>query len=254
MVRKITVDLWKTGMHKVEVGIKKQMEHQAKSRQFTTDTDIIGEYDYHDEASKGYITIREDPWNADLNEKRLVVKVFTESMNWKASVEEMLAVGITHTLAAGEGMPVYNVNLNNLDRLVRLERVFKPKSMNKAMYSFMFIVDNTVHSFRIEANRLTIGSDWTVFNIHNQEVADINGAGFNVGGKWEITINDDDFIFPPAFDEVLLVFTAIVKYEDNVRAKLEKAADKLKDSEEGFEIKISNEEADLYENPRRLKY
>jgi hypothetical protein len=249
MGKEIEVDLWKTGVHKVEIGIKKQAEYKSKSRQYTSDTDIIGEYKSDFD---GYVTVRTTPWEADKPEQRLVIKTFTQSMNWKGTLEEMVALGQTRTLAAGEGMPVFTLNLSNLDRLVQVERIFKPKSLNKAMFSLMFIDDDQYLPYHIEANRLTLGSDWTVKNHHDEKVADIDGSKFNIGGKWKIKMEDDVEVHP-ALDETLVLFCAFLRYEESVRKRLEENAKKMEGSKE-FEIKISDEELYLYDNPRRMKY
>lgn len=246
---KITVDMWATDLHSVNIGIKKQAQHRAKSRQFTQDTDIIGGYQGKYD---GYLTIREDPWKAEGKEQRLVMKSFTESMNWKGSLEEMVALGVTRSVATGQGMPVFTVNLANHDHLIMLERVWKPMKLKQIVYSFMFAEDEVLDAYYITEDRLTIGSDWDVFNMHQQRVAKIDGSGFNIGGKWKLTIADDIPVHSK-LDEVLVMFAGMLKFEDNVRDRLEKTIDMLKDAPNEKQP-VSTEEVYLYDNPRRLKY
>jgi hypothetical protein len=240
-------------MHSAELGIKKQAEHRAKSRQFTADSDLIGEYDYKDGKSKGYIAIRKGPWEEKASKQRLILKMFTKSMNWKGTLEEMVAVGLSRTLAIGGGLPSFTVNLTNHDSLVRLERVFKPKSFNKAMYLFMFAENNELSTYRIEVDRLTMGSDWVVFDKYDNKVAKIDGAAMNVGGKWTIKIKDETDLHP-AFDEVVILFSAMVKYEEKIKKRLEKVADSLDEKDEQTDLYIDTDEISLYSNPRRMKY
>ena len=61
MDKEIVVDLWKTGAHGIEIGLKQDEQHRAKSRQFSKGTDIIGEYKEGDK--KGYVTYRTGPWD-----------------------------------------------------------------------------------------------------------------------------------------------------------------------------------------------
>ncbi|MHA2503348.1 MAG: hypothetical protein ACXAE3_10810 [Candidatus Kariarchaeaceae archaeon] len=253
MGREITVDLWKTGMHSVEVGIKKQAEHRAKSRQFTSDSDLIGEYDYKEGKSKGYLSIRNDPWKAEPTKQRLILKMFTESMNWKGTLEEIVAVGLSRTLAVGGGMPAFSVNLTNHDSLIRVEKMFKPKSFNKPMYVFMIAENNTLHSYRIESERMSVGSDWKVFDKYGHKVAEIDGAALNVGGKWKIKI-EDKFPLHPIFDEMLILFSGLARYVDDIGSRLEKVADMLDEKDSNTDLVIDSDEIGLYNNPRRMKY
>jgi len=45
-VKKITVNMWKTGMHGARIGIKKDAQWQSKSRQFSPEMDIVGDILY----------------------------------------------------------------------------------------------------------------------------------------------------------------------------------------------------------------
>src|SRR5512137_2504875 len=45
-VKKIVVNMWKTGMHGARIGIKKDAQWQSKSRQFSPEMDIVGDVLY----------------------------------------------------------------------------------------------------------------------------------------------------------------------------------------------------------------
>ncbi len=64
-------------------------EYNSKSRQFTSDSDIIGEVKNRTE---GYLTVRTSPLEDLENEQKVVIKYFTKSMNWKASMEELISM------------------------------------------------------------------------------------------------------------------------------------------------------------------
>ena len=81
MDRKIELDLWKTGMHGIEMGIKQDEQHRAKSRQFSKDMDIIGEY--KDGDRKGYVGYRTTPWDEEKDDlkRKIVIKVDVRKKN-----------------------------------------------------------------------------------------------------------------------------------------------------------------------------
>ena len=85
--RNFTVDMWWTDLHDVEIGFFIHSRHRAKSREFTQDADMIGEVLEGGERT-GLISYREGLWKSEHpGEKRLVLKLFTPSMNWRASME-----------------------------------------------------------------------------------------------------------------------------------------------------------------------
>ena len=84
------VDVWITNLHWVKFGPYKHSRNQAKSRQFTSDMDIFAEVIEHGERTRllGY---REDLWRKHAGmDKRLVQKLFNETLNWRASMDLMI--------------------------------------------------------------------------------------------------------------------------------------------------------------------
>ena len=250
--RKIVVDLWRTSAHGAEIGIKKNTQYRAKSRQFTKDTDIIGEIK-EDGEDKGYVTYRDDPWNAEIPDKKLVVKYFTNSMNWKGSMEELIGRGVAQSISAEKGMPSFIINLANEEYLIPLERVQKRHSMNKDIYAVIIIDEKTdkAYPFSIEEDRLTLGSDWDVFDMRKEKIGHIDGSKFNIGGKYDIEVNEEAPTYHKRLVDVLILFSTSLKFREDVEKKLDKTIDLLKKSES--EIKLSKEEAMLFMNPRRIK-
>ena len=84
------VDLWLTDLNSVEIGILKQTQHRAKSRQFSKDMDVIGQIK-EDGERKGILAYREGLWKSeDKMQQRLVIKLFSEKMNWRGTLDMML--------------------------------------------------------------------------------------------------------------------------------------------------------------------
>ena len=99
------VDIWITNLHWVEFGLYKHSRNQAKSRQFTSDMDIFSEVIEHGERTRllGY---RNDLWRKNVGmDRRLVLKLFNETLNWRASMDLMIGRSLQLTLGA-RGLPV----------------------------------------------------------------------------------------------------------------------------------------------------
>ena len=78
--RTFTVDMWWTDLNDVEIGFFIHSRHRAKSREFTQDSDVIGEV-LEGGQRAGLISYREGLWKSENpGEKRLVLKLFTPSM------------------------------------------------------------------------------------------------------------------------------------------------------------------------------
>jgi hypothetical protein len=246
--QEIEIDLWSTDLHEVEIGLNKHEEYRAKSRHFTKDSDILGEVSG---AMDGYITIRVDPWNQEPTSQRLVMRLFTESMNWKASLEELVGQGMARTLATGHGVPTFTVIIDGKDHLVPLERAYSPSLLNKEIYSFMILDDGAFKAYHIIADRFSIGGDFTVKSHDGEKVASIGGSVFDLGGKWKIRTFEEKPV-PPSFDDVLVLFCASIKTLNEIKDRLESNARRLNKNE--AEMDINLQEIRLYGNPRRLEY
>ena len=77
------VDIWITNFNSVEFGIYKRSRNRAKSRQFTSDMDMFAEV-LEGGVRTGLIGYREELWEqAQGMDKRLVFKLFNETLNWR---------------------------------------------------------------------------------------------------------------------------------------------------------------------------
>ncbi|MCY3412937.1 MAG: hypothetical protein INQ03_14965 [Candidatus Heimdallarchaeota archaeon] len=245
------VDLWKTGAHGVEVGIKKEAELRSKSRQFTKDSDIIGEVRRGDKEA-GYIVFREEPWKQELPNKHVILKYFTKSITWKASLEQLVARTLMQSVAGDLALPAFMVNVSNTEYLVTLEKIKRKPKLGKSSYAFHLIDDEyNVYTYAIETDRLSIGSDWFVYDDQHEKIAEIDGAKFNIGGKYTIKINSKSENYQSGLDTVLILFASLNKYLEEIEADLEKSVKEIKKGK--IRGKISKEEAMLYLNPRRIK-
>jgi len=182
-----------------------------------------------------------------------VIKAFTKGISWKSSLEELISRGIPKSIAAETGLPVFSINLSNSEYLISLEKVQRDKSIGKQIYTFTIIDEDTskVYPYSIEANRMTLGSDWDVYDQHRDKIAKIDGSKFNVGGKYTIEIDEKSPNFRKELDEILVLFSTLNRFLGDVEKKLNEMRKKLKNKEK--EIVIERDEAMLYINPRRIK-
>ena len=94
------VDVWLTNLNPTEFGIFKRDRNRAKSRQFTTDMDVFAEILENGERT-GLIGYRKDLWtNKERTDKRLVFKLFTDKLHWRATMDLMLARSVSQTIGA----------------------------------------------------------------------------------------------------------------------------------------------------------
>ena len=111
---RLVVDIWITDFNFTEFGVYKHTRNRAKSRQFTTDMDIFGEIIENGERT-GLFGYREDAWKkAQGMDKRLVIKLFTEKLNWRATMDLMIGRSLQQTIGA-RGLPVMTYSINTDD-------------------------------------------------------------------------------------------------------------------------------------------
>jgi len=194
---KYTVDLWKTGLHGAEVGIKRTEELVSKSRHFTKDSDIIGEV-RKDKDKIGYIVYREGLWKKQPPFNRLVIRYFTESFGWKGSLDQLTGVSVAHTISAENPMPAFIVNVAKHGGLCRLEKVARTRSVAKRVYAMLIPPDEEAESgvlsgsyYTIDEARLSLGTDWNVKDVKGDRVASIDGKIIDVGGEWKIDMKKE---------------------------------------------------------------
>src|SRR5262249_48653332 len=85
-----SVEVWLTPFNSIQLGPGKRERNRGKSRQFTSDMDIFAEIIEQGERT-GVLGYRKELWkDASGMDKRLVFKLFTETLNWKASMDMML--------------------------------------------------------------------------------------------------------------------------------------------------------------------
>ncbi|MCK9911740.1 hypothetical protein MXD81_21470, partial [Microbacteriaceae bacterium K1510] len=87
------------------------------------DMDIFADVEEGGERT-GLIGYREDTWKkSETKDKRLVFKLFSDNLNWRATMDLMVGRSLQSTIAArGEPVLVFSINTDEDDFVVYLER------------------------------------------------------------------------------------------------------------------------------------
>lgn len=245
-----TVNVWITPFNSVEFGIYKHSRNRAKSRQFTTDMDIFAEVTQNGERT-GLLGYREDLWRNNTGmDKRLVFKLFNETVNWRATMDLMLGRSLQLTLGA-RGLPVtcFSVNVGDHDSVVYLERSANKWPLLPENFSFFLLEDGKPQFYRLKRDMIDFGGDYTLYNHHNEKIGRLDGKVFSIGGKWYGRVKSEHA--DPRLLIVLKLFCGMLIFNDQARRHMRALARDVASGK--YTPKLEKQEADLYMNPRRVR-
>lgn len=244
------VDVWLTNFNAIEFGFYKHSRNKAKSRQFTTDMDIFAEVIENGERT-GLLGYREDLWKKPTGmDKRLVFKLFNETLNWRATMDLMLGRSLQLTYGA-KGHPVmaFSANLNNHDFMVYIERSAHKWPLLPENFSFFILEGGKPTFFRLRRDFIDLGGDYTLYNERNENIGRIAGRVFTLGGYWKGRIKSEHA--DPRLVMVLQMFCGMLAFSRSVRRHMRDLTRGIKAGT--IKPKIDTQEADLYMNPRRMR-
>jgi hypothetical protein len=246
-----TVDLWWTDLNTTEVGIFKRARHRAKSRQFSKDSDIIGAVKVNGERT-GLLTYREGLWEeSDGMKKRLVVKLFSEGMKWRGTMDMLMGRSMQLTLGA-RGFPVaaYSVNLSGHEQIVNVERSARKWPLIPEDYCFFILDDRRPHFYRLRRDWISIGQDYSLYDEKGERVGHLNGRVLNLGGRWDVRVREDHD--NSRLNGTLQLFCGMLRFRAPVERHIRTLAREIKRGT--IDPRMEAHEADLYLNPRRQNY
>jgi hypothetical protein len=245
-----TVDVWITNFNSVEFGIYKHSRNRAKSRQFTSDMDIFAEVIENGERT-GLLGYREDLWSKNTGmDKRLVFKLFNETLNWRATMDLMIGRSLQLTLGA-RGLPVtaFSINVGEHDNMVYVERSANKWPLLPEHFSFFLLDDGKPQFYRLKRDVIDLGGDYTLYSHRNEAVGRLDGKVFSIGGKWR------GYVQPEHANARLLVvlklFCGMLIFNGECRRHMRRLARDVLSGK--YEPKLEKQEADLYMNPRRVR-
>ena len=210
------VDVWITPFNSVEFGIYKHSRNRAKSRQFTSDMDIFAEVIEKGERT-GLLGYRQDLWNKNVGmDKRLVFKLFNETVNWRATMDLMIGRSLQLTLGA-HGLPVtcFSLNVGDHDNMVYLERSAHKWPMLPENFSFFLLEDGLPKFFRLRRDFIDLGGDYTLYDHHNKAIGWLDGKVFSIGGKWKGKVKSEHA--DPRLMIVLKLFCGMLIFNADAR-------------------------------------
>ena len=135
----------------------------------------------------GLLGYREDLWRKNTGmDKRLVFKLFNETVNWRATMDLMIGRSLQLTLGA-RGLPVtcFSINVGDHDNMVYLERSANKWPLLPENFSFFLLEDGQPQFYRLRRDFIDLGGDYTLYNHHNQAIGRLDGKVFSIGGKWK---------------------------------------------------------------------
>jgi hypothetical protein len=248
---RFVVDVWITNFNFTEFGIYKRSRNKAKSRQFTSDMDIFAEI-IEDGERTGLLGYREDLWkNSTGMDKRLVFKLFTENLNWRATADLMLGRSIQQTIGA-RGLPVmtYSINTDDDQYIIYLERSANKWPFLPEYFSFFLMDEKGKPEFyRLRRDVINLGGDYTLYNQTGEMVGHLDGKVLSIGGKWKCKVKDG--YNSKRLTTVMKLFAGMIVFNGDCRRHMKRL---YRDIRAGrLEPKLERQEADLYMNPRRVR-
>jgi hypothetical protein len=244
------VDVWITNLNTIEFGIYKHSRNRAKSRQFTTDMDIFAEVIEKGERT-GLLGYREDLWKKNTGmDKRLVFKLFNETVNWRATMDLMIGRSLQLTLGA-HGLPVtcFSVNVGDHDNMVYLERSAHKWPLMPEDFSFFLLEGHVPQFYRLRRDFIDIGGDYTLYDHHNKAIGRLDGRVFSIGGYWKGRVKAEHA--DPRLMMVLKLFCGMLIFNADARRHMRWLARDVIGGK--YTPRLEKQEADLYMNPRRVR-
>jgi len=244
------VDVWITSFNSVEFGLYKHSRNRAKSRQFTTDMDIFAEVIENGERT-GLLGYREDLWRKNTGmDKRLVFKLFNETVNWRATMDLMIGRSLQLTLGA-RGLPVtcFSINVGDHENVVYLERSANKWPLLPEQFSFFLLEDGKPQFFRLRQHHIDLGGDYTLYNHRNEAIGTLDGKVFSIGGKWRGRVETEHA--DARLMVVLKLFCGMLIFNADCRRHMRRLARDIASGK--YAPKLEKQEADLYMNPRRVR-
>jgi hypothetical protein len=244
------IDVWLTNFNDVEFGIYKNTKNKAKSRQFTSDMDMIAEVTENGERT-GLLGYREDLWTKNTGmDKRLVFKLFGEKLNWHATMDFMVGRSLQLTIGA-RGLPVTAFSLNTGDhhQMVYLERSANKWPLSPEDFSFFLLEDGILQFYRLRRDIFALGKDYTLYDQTNRVVGVLDGKLMSLGGKWKGAVLHEGK--DKRLKMVLKLFCAMLIFNNQARRHISSLYQQVRTGK--LAPKLEKQEADLYMNPRRVR-
>lgn len=246
--RKVKVDFWATDFNTAEIGIMKRTQNEAASDQFTKDMELHGQtvIDGKREALIGY---RQELWDGSEGfERRLVIKLFSETLGWRGTAEMMIGRSLQLSLSAGgEALQVYSINLARHNQLIQLERSASKWPFMPETFSFFIQGKSDVNFYTLRRHLFSFGADYSLFDQKGRKIGVLDHQLLNLGGAWMVRM--DPAHHDRKLEAVLELFCAVLKFNRAGRGHIKKLAEQVLRGK--VKPGLDHDEENLYRNPRR---
>lgn len=247
---KFVIDVWLTDLNPTEFGVYKRSRNRARSRQFTQDMDIYADVIENGERT-GLIGYRKAPWKENTGmDRRLIFKLFTKSMGWRATMDLMVGRSLQLTIGA-RGLPVtaFSINTDDDDFIIYLERSAFKWPLLPEHFSFFLMRDGKPEYFRLQRAFINVGGDYTLYDQNNNKIGYIDGQILSIAGKWKCGLRSD--LVDKKLLTTLKLFAGMVIFNRGARWHMWRL---WRDVISGkLQPTLEHQEADLYKNPRRVR-
>ncbi|MEJ2226986.1 MAG: hypothetical protein P8Y67_01875 [Alphaproteobacteria bacterium] len=245
-----TVDLWWTDLNDVEFGLFRHTKHRAKSRQFSKDSDVIGAVVVNGER-KGLLTYRRGLWEDGKGmSKRLVVKLFTDEMSWRGTMDMLLGRSMQLTMGAkGFPVPSFLVNISGHEQTISVERSGRKWPFTPENYSFFIADGKNARFYRLRRDFLAFGADYTLYDENNNRIGHLNGRVIDLGGRWDVSIREDHD--SAQLNGTLQLFCGMLRFRRACERHIRQLTAGIRDG--SIKPKLETHEVELYDNPRANK-
>lgn len=248
--QRFTLDVWITDLNSIEFGIYRHSRNRAKSRQFSTDMDIFAEVTENGQRT-GVIGYREDLWKRGSGaDKRLILRLFSDSLNWRATMDLMIGRSLQLTLGA-RGIPVtaYAVNTHEDKSIIYLERSANKWPILPENFSFFIMRGGKPAFYRLRHDLISVGGDYTLLDERNRKVGHLDGSLFTLGGYWRGKVRTDHA--DNKLMTVMKLFAGGIGFNRACRRHIAQLAADVRAGR--VDPKIERYEAEYYLNPRRVR-
>ncbi len=248
--KKFVIDVWLTDLNPTEFGVYKRHRNRARSRQFTQDMDVYADVIEEGERT-GLLGFRKAPWKENKGmDRRLVMKLFTKSLGWKATMDLMVGRSLQLTMGA-RGLPVtaYAINTDDDDFIIYLERSAFKWPLMPEHFSFFLMRDGKPEYYRLQRAYINVGGDYTLYDQNNNKIGYVDGQVLSLAGYWKCGVKAEHA------DKKLLttlkLFAGMIIFNRSTRWHVWRL---WKDTLAGrAKPDLEHQEADLYRNPRRVR-
>jgi hypothetical protein len=255
--KEIIVDNWMTNLHGPEIGVYQQERLMAKNRQFSRNLDLVGavKEEGKPEGMFGYLTSSwDDIPEKDIGKKRLIIKWFNgKSVGWLGTIEEMVGMSMASSIGADDTLPSFKLLIPKYSFVVNLQKEHTRLPKLGEIFSFSLKNSKTeswdVYTF--DEKRGTIGSDWEILLGEDKILGKIDEKKLNIGGKFIISFFDEEAYDDENLFRVVVLFTMMLKFKDEIKNKIKRMADMMKKGQ--LKLKLAGDEERFMVNPRILR-